>query len=166
VIAAAPVPTETLVPQSTEPPGGSGLPLEAVVAGLVLVGVLTYLGLYWLGTSASNRYAGGFVFEICPVCQRGAPVVEQRQERWFGIPRIRHIVRCNECRSVLRETSPRHWRYAVDPSENAALYQQYNGREIDDTRLARLARQAGRPTAEVRPWSPDEPPTFVDDDEN
>lgn len=97
-----------------------------------------YAVLYWRGTSGSERYADGFVIEICPVCQRGHLLVESRQERLMGIPRSRHSVRCTECRSVLRKVSGQQWRYAVDPIENPDLYERFNRRIVDNQTLADL----------------------------
>lgn len=153
-------PTATRAPQGTVPSGG-GLPMEALVGGAGLVVVLGYAGLYWMGLRGLERYAGGFVVRRCPVCNRGELHVESRQERFLGIPRARRIVRCSECRSVLREVGSRRWRYAVDPVENPALYRQYNGREIDEHTLAQLGSY--RP-AQARPTDP--PPAFVDDDDH
>jgi hypothetical protein len=92
-------------------------------------------------------------------------VIEHRQERWFGIPRIRHIVRCSECRSVLREIGPRLWRYAVDPLENPVIYERYNGQEIDEAVLAQLAQNPPSTTRARQPRPPSEPPSFVDSDD-
>ncbi|GIL12121.1 MAG: hypothetical protein BroJett038_08410 [Chloroflexota bacterium] len=162
--AAAPVvlPTEGAPPQTVTPPGeGGGLPLEAVVGGAGLLLVLAYAGLYWLGLRDLERYAGGFVVSRCPVCGRGDLTVETRPERFLGIPRGRRIVRCTECRSVLREVGSRRWRYAVDPIENPALYRQFNGREIDEETLAGLAKSA----ASAAPPRPTTPPVFFEDDD-
>jgi hypothetical protein len=133
-----------------------------LIAGLVLIAILAYAVLYWRGLSGSERYASGFVIETCPVCHRGHLIVESRQERLFGIPRARHSVRCTECRSVLREVSDGHWRYAVDPIENPDLYQRFNGQVVDDQTLVDLARP---PTSSQRGTSSQStPPDFVDDD--
>lgn len=140
------------------------MPVEALVGGALLALVLGYTALYARGLAQSNRYAKGFVFDKCPICQRGEPLLEARQERWFGVPNTRWIVRCTECRSVLRETSDHQWRYAVDPLENPFLYERFNGREMDDDLLRELARRAPEFTAS-RPPRPVTPPTFVDDED-
>lgn len=148
-----------------EPVPNGGVRLEAIVGILLLVLVLTYIALYWRGLGAAERYAGGFVAEHCPVCGRGKLAVETRQERLMGIPRPRHTVRCDTCRSVLRETGYRRWRYAVDPMENADLYKRYNGQEIDEQTLVHLPIQPTRnPNAPI-PRPPASPPSFLDDDE-
>jgi hypothetical protein len=90
--------------------------------------------------------------------------VENRQTRFLGIPAPRRIVRCDTCRSVLREVGSGRWRYAVDPVENAALYERYNGREIDEGQLAELINLPA--TRDVTPKPPVEPPTFVDHDDS
>jgi uncharacterized protein YraI len=179
------VPSRTAVPTSTESSAGlaggaatatpastpesavpqAGLPPEAVLGGIVLLLVLVYIALYWRGAVAVDRYAGGFVVERCPVCQRGHLVVDTRQERLLGIPRPRRIVRCDECRSVLRETAARRWRYAVDPIENPDLYRRYNGQEIDEQTLVDLVNQPPQTGQEPIPRPPATPPDFIDDDQ-
>jgi hypothetical protein len=147
-------------------PGADGrLPIEAVVGGAALVIVLGYIGLYWRGLAGAERYGKGFVVETCPVCGRGELVIEARNERTFGIPRVRRIVHCTVCRSTLRETGVRRWRYAVDPIENPALYERYNGREIDDDTLKLLANQPVSPSEPPTPRPPATPPAFVDDED-
>ncbi len=72
-------------------------------------------------------------------------------------------MRCDVCRSVLRETGDGRWRYAIDPVVNAALYERYNGREIDEADLVKLAQQ---PIAsDTTPRPPAQPPTFIDHDD-
>lgn len=156
------IPTEQAV-QPT-PAAAVDISIEAIVAGVVLALILAYTGLFWRGLIATGRYAKGFVIRRCPVCERGYLSVETRQERFLGIPRPRRIVQCSECRSVLRETGHRRWRYAVDPIENADLYRYFNGQEIDEQTLIDLANQPGRVRRNsIRP--PVEPPNFVDDDQ-
>lgn len=152
----------TLVPQIVEPPDGSGtVRPEAIVGGVAVIAVLGYIGLYLRGVAAVDRYASGFVIDQCPVCRRGSLQVETRQVRRFGIPSPRRTIRCDTCRSVLRETGSRRWRYAVDPAENPALYQRYNGQELDEDSLIQLRQY---PT-EIKPRPPVEPPAFIDHDD-
>jgi hypothetical protein len=157
-------PVATAAPQMSDPDSGVRFPIEAVAGGLMLLGILVYLGLYMRGVSGAERYARGFVVDTCPVCRRGQMLVETRQERWFGIPRARHIVRCTECRSVLRETGYRRWRYAVDPMANPTIYQHYNGQEVDEETLNLLPSNPPDPAGDPR--APVTPPSFVDDDES
>jgi hypothetical protein len=113
--------------------------------------------------AAAARYANGFVIDQCPVCRQGHLTVESRQNRLLGIPRPRRIVRCDVCRSVLRETGERRWRYAIDPVVNAALYERYNGREIDEADLVKLFLQPIAP--DTSPKLPADPPAFIDHDD-
>ena len=123
------------------------VPLEAI-AGLVLfLIVVTYVWVYFQGVSAVNRYNSGFIVDICPVCQQGHLHVETKQERVFGIPRPKRTVTCDYCRSRLREVGTNRWRYAVDPLENAELYERFNGKVVTDEQLERLVKPpANRPT--------------------
>jgi hypothetical protein len=148
-------------PPDEEAPTGTGLPPEALVGGGLLALVLGYIGLYWRGAAAMDRYAGGFVIETCPVCKRGRLSVETRLNRFLGIPRPRSTVRCDSCRSVLREAGSRRWRYAVDRAFNPGLYQRWNGSLIDEETLKTLIDQLTAPPT-ARP--PITPPKFIDDD--
>jgi hypothetical protein len=136
---------------------GQRLPLELLIGGSVLLLVIVYGGLYFAGAVAVDRYAAGFVLDTCPVCERGTLHVETRVERIFGIPRVRRTVRCDACRSVLREVGPRRWRYAIDRLENPALYQRFNSRVIDEDQLVRL-RDGDTGTAR--------PPEMIDDEDD
>jgi uncharacterized protein YgiM (DUF1202 family) len=162
----APTVNATAVPLTSEVSAeAGGIPLEAVVGGIIVLLLLGYIGLYLRGTSAAERYANGFVVDRCPACDRGTLTVETRVDRVLGIPRPRRTVRCSDCRSVLREVGNHRWRYAVDPMENPALYKHYNGHEIDDATLVQIAQQ---PTAPVHvpphAHTPLKPPSFVDED--
>lgn len=136
------------------------IPIEAFVGGGLLIAVLIYIWFYFQGLVAAGRYSDGFVIDTCPVCRRGELSVEKRPLRIMGIPGVRHTVRCDECRSILRETGTRRWRYAVDRLEDLRMYNQFNGREVTDNDLIRLDKSpltssSGRTS-----------PTFVGVDDN
>lgn len=150
--------TDTTTPPTATISGGLRIPPAAIVGGVGLLGVLTYIGLYLRGLAASERYAKGFVIEDCPVCKRGELIVESRPERIFGIPHARRTVRCTNCRSVLREVGYRRWRYAVDRLENAPMFDRWNNRELDEATLQQLLQ---RPVTTIRPVTR---PDFVDDE--
>jgi hypothetical protein len=138
-----------------------------LVGGALLLVVIGYVGFYWRGLTEAERYTDGFVIERCPVCGEGQLSVEARQGRVLGIPRPRYTVRCDTCRSVLREAGDHRWRYTVDPTENLAFFSRYNGRLIDEPLLRvlegkTLAKQ-GHGSPPLHP--PGKPPTFVDDEE-
>ena len=116
------------------------IPLEAIVGIILLLLILTYIWFYWQGLAATGRYADGFIIEECPVCHQGHLQMDERQSRTFGIPSVRRTIRCDVCRSVLRETGSQRWRYAVDRIENATMYDRFNGRQVSDTDLERLAK--------------------------
>ncbi len=157
----SPTPEEPAAASPEDSPDeGFALPLEALVGALILAVIVVYLLIYAQGALAARRYADGFVIEECPVCQRGSLHLEERTSRILGIPRTRFAVRCDECRSVLREKSPRVWYYSVDRLENPALYERYNGREITDGQLQRLHNQTA-----TTPGKPI-PPEFVDGEPN
>jgi hypothetical protein len=150
-------------PDLTPEQPARGLTIEAVIGALGVIAVLAYVALYLRGMSAMERYSDGFVIDECPVCQRGQLTVDDRQTRMLGIPRPRRIVRCDVCRSVLREVGSRRWRYAVDPIENPPMYQRFNGREIDEEVLMMLSERPIPPDGSV-PDEPLTPPSFVDED--
>jgi hypothetical protein len=144
-VSATPEPTP--LPVITSPPGadlmghleefwpwiGGGL-----VAGLIAV----YLVRLAAGNREQRRYADGFVLSSCPVCQQGHLHLEETFTRTLGALRARRLVRCNVCRSVLREVEPGVWRYSIDPYINAALADEYNGQEFDAEGLLALSERA------------------------
>lgn len=162
-----PTPVSALPADQSPTPQSPNIPPEALVGAAALILLLIYVGFYWRGLASADRYADGFVIERCPICGEGHLIVETKQTRLLGIPRPRTIVRCDFCRSVLREVGSRRWRYAVDRSENPALYKQLNGKIVDEQTLKSLEQQAlasaaasGSPP--VHP--PTTPPTFIDED--
>ncbi len=145
---------------------GTTLSPEMIIAGSVLIVVLAYSGLYWRGMRSVERYNRGFVIEHCPVCLRGDLVVETKTDRQMGIPVARRTVRCTECRSVLREMRPHHWRYAVDPIENPRMYERFNAREITDNELQQLEVKPITPPRYFEPKMPSTSPEFLEEDED
>jgi uncharacterized protein YgiM (DUF1202 family) len=142
---------ETEIPVSTatpapEPPlttaTATRFPIEAVTGIVLIAAVLGYVWLVIQGLQAARLYADEFVVDHCPVCERGNLHVESKMTRTFGIPGVRRTVRCSSCRSVLRETSRRRWRYAVDRIENPEMYTRLNGKELTDADLVRLGKQS------------------------
>jgi hypothetical protein len=109
-----------------------------------------YILLYALNNAALDRYAIGFVVHTCPVCGHGSLEVEERPYRSVGIPRVRRTVRCDSCRSVLREVGRKRWRYAVDPLANPALYETYNGKTLSEAELQSLATSTGDGNQQTR----------------
>ena len=110
-------------------------PILLGAGGVLLVG---YGLLFIRGFVNNRRYHTGFVVEQCPVCYRGELVVEQKPNRLLGIARPKRVVRCTECRSILREVGHRTWRYAVDGFENEVMFEQMNGKNITDAELQEL----------------------------
>jgi hypothetical protein len=128
-----------------------------------LVALLGYVALYMRGLAAADRYAKGFVIAQCPVCGIGELSTEYRVNRLIGIPRPRHIARCSNCRSVLRETGSHRWRYAIDRIENPKLYNRLNGKEVTEDELRALAKNAAPTPPAPRP--PVTAPKFTDDEQ-
>ncbi|MGQ9848476.1 MAG: hypothetical protein ACUVSU_00340 [Aggregatilineaceae bacterium] len=110
-----------------------------------------YVGAYVAGAANVVRYREGFPVTVCPICARGTLTVEDRRYRVFGIPRVRRVVRCSGCRSVLRQVGRGRWRYAVDASENPAAYRALNNRVMTEPDLLAIA--------------PELPPAYIEDDE-
>lgn len=133
-------------------------PVEATVGIILLLFVLSYIWFYWQGLSAIGRYDNGFVISNCPVCSRGTLTIDSRQTRTLGIPTVKRTIRCDECRSILRETGTERWRYAVDGIENPTIFDRFNGREVSDSDLIRLEKL---PPQGVNPRTS---PEFLDDD--
>ncbi len=140
-----------------------GLPREGVIGVVIAALVIAYSVLYAAGAVDAGRYAGGFVIETCPVCQKGQLSVVDRRRRVLGIPRVRRTVHCDYCGSVLRQVGRRRWRYTVDGVENPDLYTRYNGSEIKDSDLVALG-VSKRYQMVVEPPENYQPPEYVDED--
>jgi hypothetical protein len=138
----------------------ANLPIEAIVAGIVSAVILLYVALYWNGITSVERYKDGFVIKDCPVCNSGQLQVETKQYRIFGIPRGKHTVRCDNCRSVLRATGKQRWRYAVDRMENSDLYDRYNNKHIMTSEIANLLTKKRSKSTHTTV------PKFVDDSDD
>jgi hypothetical protein len=128
------VTTATEAPES----GSSISPLIfAGVAFLIALGI--YLVIYALNAAAMDRYSTGFVIQGCPVCLDGLLEIEERPYRSLGIARARRTVRCDNCRSILREVGRRKWRYSVDRFVNPELFETTNRSIMSEDDLRQLA---------------------------
>ena len=135
-----------LVPPASGSETAAGAPAEEssvssrtlLVGGALLGLLLLYMGAYVVQAANVARYGEGFILSECPVCGRGTLFVEDRRYRTLGLPRVRRVVRCNECRSVLRQVGRERWRYAVDGAEDALLFDRYNGRVLSERDLLAL----------------------------
>jgi hypothetical protein len=101
--------------------------------GFVLI--MLYVASYAVNAANLDRYREGFVLKVCPVCEEGELYLEERGYRLLGIPRVRRVVRCDTCRSVLRQVGPQRWRYAVDNLENSELYDEFNNQVLTEDEL-------------------------------
>lgn len=147
-------PTAVPLPQPTTPPvspapnllEGIDGPLKTGLlsaGGLALLGLAVYIWRRSAGTREVRRYAKGFLFDTCPVCHEGHLHLEQLVQRSMGIPSVRRSVRCDTCRSVLREVRPGRWRYTIDPYVNPDMASRYGARWLSRADLESLARGAG-----------------------
>ncbi len=113
--------------------------LLLVLGGMVTLLVGGYMVSYSMNAAAMDRYGQGFVINQCPVCEVGHLELEERFNRILFIPRVKRTVRCDHCRSVLREVGKRKWRYAVDPAANPDLYRAMNNQVIHENELYNIA---------------------------
>lgn len=167
VITVTPLPAPTDLPNEPTPvtpistpdaPSRSSIAPEAIAAGVIVLGIIGYLVAYLRGAAGAKRYAAGFVIDTCPICREGSLMVESRTERNLGIPNTRHLVKCDNCRSLLREIGGGRWRYAVDRAANPVLFDRLNNRELREDTLQRLLdNPLDAPAPQVKPG-------FVDDD--
>ncbi len=157
-------PAPTIAQGEVSSPSPS-LPAELIISGILLALGAIYGGLYWRGQMAADRYDSGFVINRCPICG-GDIHVTINQKRVLGIPRVRTTVRCTNCRSILREVTPRHWRYAVDHNYSLTLYHRFNGKIIDEATLVALGEDAPPARASFTPRSDmqtADAPEFIDE---
>ncbi len=106
-----------------------------------------------------GRYAGGFLFDACPTCQRGKLHLDEQVKRLFGMPRVQRTIRCDTCRSVLRQVRPGAWRYTIDPLANPDLAERFSPRVFTDAALPAFAAQAlsFEPSMEAEHFIPTSP---------
>lgn len=129
---------------ATPDDGDSGLPVPyLLLGGAVALLVLVYAGVYVAQAANLARYQEGFLLTVCPICARGTLYLEDRRYRVLGIPRVRRVVRCDECRSVLRQVGRGRWRYAVDELENPDAYRALNNRVVTERDLWAIAPEHG-----------------------
>jgi len=129
---------------ATPDDGDSGLPVPyLLLGGAVALLVLVYAGAYVAQAANLARYQEGFLLTVCPICARGTLYLEDRRYRMLGIPRVRRVVRCDECRSVLRQVGRGRWRYAVDELENPDTYHALNNRVVTERDLWAIAPEHG-----------------------
>ena len=127
-----------------------------IYGGVVfLTGLGIYLVIYALNSAAMDRYTTGFVIRQCPVCKEGYLEIEERPYRSLGIPRARRTVRCDNCRSILREVGRLKWRYSVDRFANPELFETTNRAILSEDDLRDLASDID---------SGEGKPLFLDDD--
>lgn len=141
-----------MVSPTTEPGGPPSLAIW--LGGGLALAALAYLGVYVVQAANQDRYRDGFILSICPVCEEGHLYLEERRYRILGIPRVRRVVRCEVCRSVLRQVGRQRWRYAVDGVGNPDLYDTLNGRVLTEHQLM-----------EISPEHRGTPPEYIEDDE-
>jgi hypothetical protein len=133
-------------------------PTTAAILVILGVGaslaVLGYVGIYATQSARMDQYVEGFILSICPVCEQGHLFLGERRYRTLGIPRARRVVRCDHCRSVLRQVGRQRWRYAVDSAESPDLFRELNGRVVTERELVEISPEYGPAR-----------PEYIEDDE-
>ncbi|MBN1120269.1 MAG: SH3 domain-containing protein [Anaerolineae bacterium] len=118
----------------------------------IVAGALFLSGYVWRlvsGRSELKRYAEGFSLKTCPVCQTGRLHLVESEQRVLGITRVLRLVRCDTCRSVLRQVKPGTWRYSIDPIVNPGLADSFNNKTFSDSALIQFATRARTFQAEI-----------------
>lgn len=116
-----------------------GLYIAFTVAALIL---LFYLWRLLSSRRELRRYMDGFELSGCPVCQSGDLALEEARTSLLGVVQVRRLVRCDNCRSVIREVNSGLWRYNIDPLVNPEMAAEYNGQEFAYSELVAFAKQA------------------------
>jgi hypothetical protein len=127
-----------------------GPPVWYWIGGGLALLAMAYVGVYAAQVASLGR-PHDFVLIACPVCEVGDLYLEERRYRVLGIPRARRVMRCDNCRSVLRSVGRGRWRYAIDGAENPVLYDAYNNAILTEDDLLSIA---GSP-----------PPKYIEDDD-
>jgi hypothetical protein len=144
VLPATPPATQIASPPITIPPVDftSGPALWLVIGVPIGLAVASYGWRFIAGQRELGRYSAEFPVETCPACQIGKLQLEESVRRSLGVAQVTRTVRCNTCRSVLRQVQPGVWRYSIDPMFNPRLAEGFNGRHLTDPEFQALARQA------------------------
>jgi hypothetical protein len=147
VVPVSATPGESTAPVLQVPPIVSLLPKRLtpgiwIGGGIILALLAAYGARRWSREQELKRYSGGFILNTCPVCQEGTLQLEENVQRSLGTPRVQRTVRCDFCRSVLREVRPGTWRYTIDPFVNPQLADAHNAQQFTDEDLLELAGQA------------------------
>jgi hypothetical protein len=111
------------------------------LSGGMLVFVAGYLIRRWQGHREFVRYENGFPAKVCPACGEGHLLLEETTRSTLGVMRTKRSVRCDNCRSVLREVRPGIWRYTVDPMANPSMAQRYSTEHLKLTDIQKLSNQ-------------------------
>jgi uncharacterized protein YraI len=141
VVAMANPELDSSAPPSSEEPhdSESSSSLPWFIGGGLALFALLYAGVYFTQSANMDYYQEGFVLAICPVCEEGELHLDERRYRVVGLPRVRRVVRCNNCRSVLRQVGRQRWRYAIDGALNPEMYDQLNGRVLTEKELLEIS---------------------------
>jgi hypothetical protein len=131
----------------------------------VLAVLLIFYG--WRAIAAQRevkRYAGHFPLDGCPVCQTGTLHLDESIQRPLGIARVSRLVRCDVCRSVLRQVAPTTWRYSIDSYINESLAQEFSGHVFTDAELGAFVATAMQHPPTVTEVNPDALPELTDEE--
>jgi hypothetical protein len=139
----------------------TGQILPILGGGLLIIVLGVYGSRLLTARRKVRRYTGGFPLTECPVCQTGSLHLEEHITRVFGIPQVRRSVRCDVCRSLLREVEPGAWRYMIDPLVNPRLAEEQDQPLLHDDELLSFAARARSYTPDVPTPIPSE--TELDD---
>ncbi|MBN1428624.1 MAG: hypothetical protein JXB07_09565 [Anaerolineae bacterium] len=112
--------------------------------GTIVLGMVVYVWRRSSGMREIRRYAGGFPLDICPACHEGHLTLDEVVHYSMGVPIVRRSVRCDACRSMLRELRPGRWRYTVDPYANPALASRYKNRRLSRSDIEAMERPVRR----------------------
>lgn len=152
-----PAVVESVRPDGDDRGDGGGISPFILLAGIAITGLIGgYIVMFATSMAAAERYAGGFIIQSCPVCQIGILEMEERSNRVLGILRVRRTVRCDHCRSVLREVGKYRWRYAVDRSVSLEMYASLNNRILREEQLLELSPEDNYQSPQYLEDTPDE----------
>jgi hypothetical protein len=133
---------------------GSNWWVAGPIAGALLLATILYTRQMRKARLELRRYADGFPIQFCPACRIGQLYLEENIHRLAGIPVVSRSVRCDHCRSVLRQYAPGHWRVTIDPLANPALSEEYNALLLSDADFHGFVERARAFEPSARPEPP------------
>ena len=110
------------------------LPTQLLLILAAVLGAFLSIRFLMSQRKSERHIESGFIIETCPACRTGKLTLQD-------MGRGRRVVRCDNCRSVLRQLRGNRWRYAVDSVPDPQFAESHNSEVLSEGDLLELSRQ-------------------------